>query len=124
MHTRLSLALDGNWDLFLTESGGIATVEGAASTAQCVANECRLFTGDAYFRRRSGIPHFLADLGSRLPVAALLRAEVRRAALRVADVRQVGEIRIEDFDKGSRILSGSVSFTTWEGENAALVIQS
>ena len=54
-HTRKTLLLDSNWDLCLDKAGRIAVAEGPYATAQAVANECRLFTDDAYFEPQRGI---------------------------------------------------------------------
>ena len=119
-HTRRTLKLDGDWDLRLTDAGDIAVCGGAEATAQNVANECRLFTRDAYFQQLKGVPHYLTTLGTKLPVRPLLRSYLRQAAGRVPDVREVLEIVMEDFDMERRKLSGIISFTTAEGENVSV----
>jgi hypothetical protein len=121
-HTRHTLELDSNWDLCLTETGNIKVTIGVLATAQAVANEARLFTSDAYFRYAQGIPHYLTALGSKIPAKALLRSYLRQAVSRVADVRELFGIELEDFDKVSRRLHGNLFFATHGGENVNLGI--
>jgi hypothetical protein len=117
-HTRRTLLLDGNWDVTLNGAGGLALAEGAYATAQNVANECRRFTRDSYFDFDAGVPHFMLELGGRTPPRPLLRTYLRRAAMRVADVREVTGIETEGLDRESRTLGGAVWFVTEEGEDA------
>ena len=114
MHTRHTLSLDANWDVHLDEAGGIAVSTGAAATAQDVANECRLFTRDAYFAYDKGLPHKMVELGAKVPPIPLLRTLMRRAALRVPDVAEVLSVVVEDFDRERRRLTGSLEIRTRE----------
>ena len=115
MHTRHTLALDANWDLYLSQAGGIAVAAGAMATAQGVANECRLFTRDAYFEQDKGIPHKAVELGQKSPAPPLLRTLMRRQALRVPDVASVLGIEGEAFDRAARRLAGTLRSKTREG---------
>jgi hypothetical protein len=121
-HTRHTLALDERWDLHLNEAGNIATTSGALATAQGVANECRLFTRDAYFEYDKGLPHKLIELGGKNPPRPLLRTMMRRAAFRVPDVAELLGIELEDFDRERRLLTGNISFKTVEGERVELAL--
>lgn len=115
-HTRRTLFLNRKtWDLELDDSGLIAVANEASATAQNVANEARLFTEDAYFIQDQGVPHFLVELGRRVN-ASVLRSHLRRAALKVPDVREVLSVNIESFDPKTRTLTGDIRFTTVEGE--------
>jgi hypothetical protein len=114
------MALDTGWDIFLTSAGGVALTEGALATAQNVANECRLFTRDAYFRQNSGIPHFLLILGVKPPSRTVFKTHLRRAAHRVPDTASVDAIEVEDFDPAARRLYGNIFLTTLEGENVSV----
>ena len=114
MHTRHTLALDADWDVHLDESGRIAVSTVAAATAQDVANECRLFTRDAYFAYDKGVPHKMVELGGKVPPKPLLRALMRRAALRVADVAEVLSVAVDDFDRERRRLTGTLEIRTRE----------
>ena len=120
MHTRLTLDLNADWDIHLNEAGNIATLIGPGSTAQNVANECRLFTRDAYFNFYNGLPHKLLELGQRNPPTPLLRTLMRRGALRVPDVAEVLGVTIDDFDKEKRLLTGRIEVRTREGGNVAV----
>lgn len=118
-HTRKTLKLNERWDVFLTEAGRIALADGDYSTAQNVANECRLFTRDAYFDQERGIPYFLLSLGHKLPGSAL-RGRVRKAALLVEDVAAVTDVKVDSLDTETRELTGEVSFTSVEGKHVTV----
>ena len=118
-HTRKTLLLDSNWDLTLDKAGRIAIAEGAYATAQNVANECRLFTDDAYFETERGIPYYLVALGRKLS-PSVLRARLRDAAMLVEDVEDVTEVVLESLDTETRRVTGEIQFTSREGENASV----
>jgi hypothetical protein len=114
MHTRRTLLLTKDWDVTLDGAGRIALTGDDYATAQNVANEARLFTEDAYFIQDKGIPHFVIELGKRVN-NAVLRSYLRRAALRVSDVREVLAVHIISYDPKTRTLTGDIQFTTVEG---------
>lgn len=116
MHTRHTLQLTEDWDIALDSVGNIAVAQGENSTAQNVANECRLFTKDAYFAQDEGIPHFMLNLGLQVPDSAF-RAYLRKSAVKVADVAEILAITIEHIDRESRVITGTITFTTKEGEH-------
>ena len=118
-HTRKTLLLNQQWDLTLDKSGRIAVAEGAYATAQAVANECRLFTDDAYFEPDRGIPYYLIALGRKLS-PSVLRARLRDAAYLVEDVEDVTDVVLESLDTETRRVTGEIQFTSKEGENAAI----
>ena len=118
-HTRKTLLLDSNWDLCLDKAGRIAIAEGAYATAQAVANECRLFTDDAYFEPGRGIPYYLIALGRKLS-PSVLRARLRDAAMLVEDVEDVTEVVLESLDTETRRVTGEIQFVSVEGENASV----
>ena len=118
-HTRKTLLLDSNWDLCLDKAGRIAIAEGAYATAQAVANECRLFTDDAYFEPGRGIPYYLIALGRKLS-PSVLRARLRDAAMLVEDVEDVTDVVLESLDTETRKVTGEIQFTSTEGENASV----
>ena len=118
-HTRKTLLLDSNWDLCLDKAGRIAVADGAYATAQNVANECRLFTNDAYFETERGIPYYLVALGRKLS-PSVLRARLRDAAMLVEDVEDVTEVVLESLDTETRRVTGEIQFTSKEGENASV----
>lgn len=114
-HTRRTLQLDRkSWDITLDGVGRIALTGDDAATAQNVANEVRLFTEDAYFIQDQGVPHFLIELGRRVN-NSVLRSYLRRAALRVPDVKEVLSVEITRFDPKTRTLTGDIQLTTVEG---------
>ena len=118
-HTRKTLLLNSQWDLTLDKSGRIAVAEGAYATAQAVANECRMFTNDAYFETERGIPYYLIALGKKLS-PSVLRARLRDAAYLVEDVEDVTDVVLESLDTETRRVTGEIKFTSKEGENAAV----
>lgn len=118
-HTRKTLMLDSKWDICLNKGGRIQLAEGGYATAQNVANECRLFTQDAYFEQERGIPYYLIALGHKAS-PSVLRARLRDAALLVEDVKEVTNIALDALDTESRRITGDIQFTSKEGENAAI----
>lgn len=119
-HTRKTLTLSQPaWDLMVDGYGKIAVSHGGYSTAQNVANECRLFTEDACFAQQRGIPYFMITLG-KTPALSVLKARLRKAALLVDDVKEVTKIEIQSFDTTSRQLTGDIQFTSKEGENGSI----
>ena len=118
-HTRKTLLLDKNWDICLDKSGRIAVADGPYATAQAVANECRLFTQDAYFEPDRGIPYYLIALGQKLS-PSVLRARLRDAAYLVEDVEDVTDVVLESLDTETRRVAGEIHFVSVEGENASV----
>ncbi len=120
-HSTRTFSLTDDWDLSLTSTGLIAVHDGPPATAQAVANEVRRFVNDSYFDYDQGIPHFEVELGHPLPESAL-RAYVRRAALRVDDVDEILEVRLDGFDRETRSLSGWITFRTRSGQTFTIAI--
>lgn len=118
-HTRKTLMLNDKWDLCLDKGGRIQAADGGYATAQNVANECRLFTNDAYFDQERGIPYYLIALGLKVS-PSVLRARLHDAALLVEDVAEVIEIKLDALDTETRRITGDIQFTSKEGENAAV----
>lgn len=135
-HTRKTLMLDRNWDLCLEKgfvwrektvngstvrfkAASLKLAEGAYATAQNVANECRLFTNDAYFDQDRGIPYYLIALGHKLS-PSVLRARLRDAAELVEDVQTVTGVELESLDTETRKVTGEIQFTSKEGERASV----
>lgn len=111
-HSRRTLKLDPlGWDVESDGAGRITLAQGAAATAQNVANESRLFTNDAYFNQDRGIPYYLAALGQKANLT-MLRSYLRKAALTVGDVREVKGVELSAADQQVRELSGTIQFTT------------
>lgn len=118
-----TLTLDpATWDLTLTGSGRIATSAGAYAVAQNAANACRLFTGDAYFNRRAGIPHFDVALGQRYrQLDTVIRERLKRAAEAVEGVEKASVSLIYSGDK-NRLLGGDIVLTLDNGETVKVEI--
>ena len=107
-----TLLLNENWDITQDAEGQIATVGGAYSIAQNVANAVRLFTKDAYFAQDQGIPHFDIELGHTPPMS-VLRTRIIKAAMGVDGVADATVV----FDEmENRVLRGEIMLTTTTGE--------
>lgn len=115
-HTTRTLSLlPETWDVTLDSVGRIALTGGKPATLQNVANEARLFTGDAYFQQDRGIPRFKTELGQRVN-NAVMRSYLRRAALAVPDVREVTSVTTGAVDPASREIPGNVEVKTYSGD--------
>ena len=120
-HTSRTLALSPSWDLTLDENGNLEILEETSAILQNCANECRLFTNDAYFRSEDGIPWFDDQLAK--PVnEALVTQRLREACLSVDGVLSVRSIEIEELDAKTRTLHARIQLETEEEPNAQLVI--
>lgn len=117
-HSTRTFALTPKWDLHLDSAGHLAIAKEADASAQNVANECRLFTADAYFAQNEGIPHFILELG-RIPAAAALKTHLRRAARKIPDVAEIIDVEISSLNQETRTLNGEIRFTTQGGQNVA-----
>jgi hypothetical protein len=113
MSTRTLTLNPKTWDLTLDSSGRIALTQGALAISQNVANQARLFTEDAYFIQDQGIPHFLIDLG-RAANLTLTRSYLRRAALKVPEIKEVLAVSI--INSETRRMRGEIQFTLKEGD--------
>lgn len=124
MHTTKTLKLDKRkWDLTLDNAGRLAVCRGAPAIAQNVANQCRLFTQDAYLAQDKGIPHFVVELAQPLSGGqVILHSYLRRAATKVAGVKEVLSVDISGFNPETRVMSGAVEITISEGDNEKFTI--
>ena len=112
-HTIRTLTLvPDTWDLTLDSVGRIALTGGQEATLQNVANEARLFVRDAYFQQDRGAPRFKTELGQRVN-NAVMRSTLRRAALLVADVKEVTSVTTDAVDPISREIPGNVEVDTY-----------
>ena len=118
-HSTRTLLLDGDWDITLTEAGNLALAEGYYATAQNVANECRLFTQDAFFAQDDGIPWYVAQLGKPL-ARSVASSRMRQAASDVSGVVSVESVTVEDIGPVTRIMDGTIRLTTTEGTSVAV----
>ncbi len=115
-HTAMTATLTSDWDLSLDVSGNVALSKRSHAVAQNVANECRLFWGDAYFRNEDGIEWFPGQLGK--PVnQAIVSGLLRKAAESVDGVERVTSIELRDLNSDSRTLRGVITFQTKWGTN-------
>lgn len=122
-----SLKLSEDWDVTLDAGGNLSALEGAPRVAQDVACAGRLFTGEAYFQPRAGIPHFDGELG-QLPPDQLVRARLDAAALSVPGVATAAtELAVynrrDAEGRPDRTLTGLIRVTTTEGETTHAAIQ-
>lgn len=113
-HTATTWGLTDDWDLDLDANGNPKMLNGLDAVLQNVANECRLFVRDAYFRYEDGIDWFSDQLG--LPLQqAVLSSRIREAAERVPGVTQVDRVEIEEIDQAARKLKGKIYIQTEYG---------
>lgn len=120
MHTENTLTLDAGWDICFDVNGNLRFATGAEAVCQNVANECRLFLHDAYFRWEDGIAWFTDQLGKPLQ-ASVLTDRLRRAALRVPGVLAVKSIELTDVDQATRTLHASMEIETSYGNGRASI---
>ena len=120
-HESRTLALSPSWDLTLDENGNPATIEEISAVLQNCANECRLFTNDAYFRFEDGIPWFDDQLAKPIN-EALVSQRLREACLSVEGVLSVRSVEIIELDAKTRTLHARIQLETEEVPNAQLVI--
>lgn len=107
----LTLTLDQGWDIYTDANGNIATSNGAYAIAQNAANAVRLFTNDAYFDRRKGIPHFGIELGHKeAPARSTLNNRIRKAVQAVEGVTAV-EVELQ-YNEDNRVYGGDIYITT------------
>lgn len=113
--------LSETWDLQLTDNGDIAVTRGSAAIAQDVANACRLFTDDALYHADTGIDWANKALGKKVQYA-IVKNELRNAALATPGVRSVTSLTLEDLDNETRTLKGEIRITTEDGENGRAIL--
>lgn len=112
-----TLMLDNSWDITLTGDGKIKTTSGAYAIAQNASNAVRLFTNDAYFNARKGIPHFDVELGHGVSSVPVLETHMKRAMMEVEGVEDA--IAIVTIEK-NRIAGGNAYITLTDGETAKI----
>ena len=113
-HTANTWALSPDWDLELDGNGNPKMLTGVEAVCQNVANECRLFLHDAYFRYGEGIDWFTDQLGQKIQESVLM-SRLRNAALSVDGVLSVQSIEITELDQKTRTLHGVVNLNTVYG---------
>lgn len=117
-HTANTWALDKNWDLVLDGNGNPKMLTGVEAVCQNVANECRLFLHDAYFRYDEGIDWFTDQLGQKIQESVLI-SRLRNAALSVDGVLSVQSIEITELDQKTRTLHGTILIKTVYGNGTS-----
>ena len=112
-----TIFLDQSWDLTLTGDGKIKVATGAYSIAQNASNRVRLFTNDAYFERKKGIPHFDIELGHSFTRLPILESRISKELLTVEGVTDCAVSLNVDKD---RIAGGNAYITVQGGRNATI----
>lgn len=110
MATTLYLDPD-TWDLVLDASRSIALASEPYSTAQSVANACRLWRGEAPFNADRGMPY--EEILGKLPPQGVLAGWYEGEALTVPTVESASAVI--SYDKNSRSLSGQIQCTLLDG---------
>ncbi len=118
-HSAYTPKLSAVWDLELDAGGNLILSKNLDAIAQNVANECRLFKNDAYFRFEDGTDWFSLQLGEKLN-KSLVTSQLRKSAESVAGVDKVIRIAFNEFDIEARKVSGQIDFLTKEGEHGSI----
>ena len=117
-HTANTWALSPNWDLELDGNGNPKMLTELDAICQNVANECRLFLHDAYFRYDEGIDWFTDQLGQKIQLS-VLTSRLRNAALSVDGVLSVRSIDIDELNQKTRTLHGVINIQTVYGDGTS-----
>lgn len=115
-HTAFTLALNDSWDIDLDEGGNLKLYRDKKAVLQNVANECRLFKHDAYFRYEEGIDWGADQLGKKAR-EILVVSRLREAAELVDDVEFVDSVELDEFNPDTRTLKGTITVTTKWGKD-------
>lgn len=115
-HTAFTLALNDSWDIDLDEGGNLKLYRDKEAVLQNVANECRLFKHDAYFRYEEGIDWGADQLGKKAR-EILVVSRLREAAELVDDVESVDSVELDEFNPDTRTLKGTITVTTKWGKD-------
>lgn len=118
-HSSFTASLSDAWDLQLDAGGNISISTDLEAIAQNVANECRLFKNDAYFRFEDGTEWFSIQLGEKLN-RSLVANQLRKSAESVDGVYKVLGVTFTDFNTESRTFSGKIEFLTEGGESGSV----
>lgn len=118
-HSAYTPKLSADWDLELDASGNLALSKSSEAIAQNVANECRLFKNDAYFRFEDGAEWFPIQLGEKVN-RSLVANQLRKSAEAVDGVARVIGVTFDEFDLETRKLSGKIEFLTTEGQHGSV----
>ena len=117
-HTANTWALSPDWDLELDGNGNPKMLTELDAICQNVANECRLFLHDAYFRYDEGIDWFTDQLGQKIQLS-VLTSRLRNAALSVDGVLSVRSIDIDELNQKTRTLHGVINIQTVYGDGTS-----
>ena len=117
-HTANTWALSPDWDLELDGNGNPKMLTELEAICQNVANECRLFLHDAYFRYDEGIDWFTDQLGQKIQLS-VLTSRLRNAALSVDGVISVRSIDIDELNQKTRTLHGVINIQTVYGDGTS-----
>lgn len=80
-----TMALNGNWDLYIDPFGNIAVNTNGEALAQDAASAIKTFQGEVYYDTTLGIPYWTTILG-KLPSLSVIRALMVQAAKAVPGV--------------------------------------
>ena len=109
-----TLLLNDKWDIYVDNTGNIATVTDNYATAQNIANAVRLFQQDAYFEQTKGIPYLTSVFNEKQNASqSVIINRWRKAALNVENVTDCEPV--PEYDKDGRIIGGTIYATTING---------
>lgn len=112
----MSLLLTNDWDITLNSAGNLAIADKNYSIAQDVANAVKLFTDDAFFDTRAGIPHFEITL-KRNVSASVVRARIKETAENVNGVKNA---TVNIIELNNNILQAEIQLTLIDNTTAAI----
>lgn len=118
-HTAKTLSLSDEWDLELTPEGNLKMLRDDSAILQDVANELRLWRGDAYFQQENGISWREVQLGERLSPAVITNV-IRETALMVDSVSAVSGVELEETDAENRVLHGQITLILENGNSGSV----
>ena len=103
------------WDLIPSQAGDIAVCSAPYAVAQAVANEIKLFQGEAYYAPDQGIPYDPSILG-RSPSTSYVGGLMEDAALSVDTVATASA----SLYLSGRELRGAIQVTTSDGTDLTI----
>lgn len=106
------------WDLAVDAYGNIAVAESPYQVAQDVASACRLWSGEARYDTKRGVPY--EQILGYLPPASLVSSWYRRESMTVPEVEDVSVTL--NFDRQKREASGVIGITLENGESVNVAI--
>lgn len=110
---RTLFLMPATWDLTLDTSGNIAIATDEYQQAQDIATSCRVFYGDDFYNKTSGIPYLQSILGQSKYPLSLYQQNLHDRAMLVDGIVSA-EVKLNTLNN-ERVLTGSIIFTNENG---------